>query len=263
MVRLRRLIVDNCPRNEVVNLSNSLGLHPSLTELRFENSSLDTPADMDALVDAAIDHGVTCLSFRNCKLGPPLAAHLVHLMRDAPRLSALGFFGDQLFNATSTPALTAALRASTLSVLFLESVLGQWCVDNGLWTAVVNALVGHPTIQQLSLSHNNRVEDRAAFGACLARLISANTPTLNTLSLAWCAIPDDGLRSILAAVANNTYLQALFLHYNRVLSADFAEAVVLPAVRANSALRTLTLTPNIGSGFLGLFEAQELVAARR
>ena len=95
--------------------------------------------------------------------------------------------------------------------------------------------------------------------------------SLHTLSLAHCHAEDDDLRPVFAALASNTTLRTLFLEYNH-LSEPFARDVVLPSLRANSALRRLALFDTYVDHHHAdqdyerlseLLEAEALVAARR
>ena len=105
-------------------------------------------------------------------------------------------------------------------------------------------------------------------GACLARLVGANSPSLHTLSLACCTAGDDVLRPVFAALAGNITLRTLFLQGNS-LSMPYVRDVVLPSLRANSALRRMVLFDadyadmEQRESVPGLLEAEILVAARR
>lgn len=150
-MHVQRLIVKDCTAEEAVQLAHPLRLHPSLQELGIKDTPLDTPAVLGALVDAAIGHGLTGFFCSECELGPLAATHLARLLRDAPRLSALLLHIDSLCEAASAPVLASALRVSSLSVLSLESVR-LW--HNGMGSTMIDALVGHRTLQQILLSYN-------------------------------------------------------------------------------------------------------------
>ena len=70
-------------------------------------------------------------------------------------------------------------------------------------------------------------------GACWARLVAANSPSLHTLSLedniANEVEADRFLGHVFAALASNTFLRKLYMHDNEI-SARFARDVVLPCV---------------------------------
>ena len=252
---------------DAMSLARDLRLHPFLQELGIYDVALRTPAVLGALVDAVIACGLTAVHFTSCFLGPQSATHLARLLRDAPRLLTLFIEGDDLFDAASSPIFAAALRTSSLTDLHL-SFVELWQHD-GVGHVLVDALVGHPTLQEISLNLN-MIQFRDPLntvGACLARLVAANSPSLHTLSLAHCEAGDAALRPIFAALPSNTNLRTLLLNGNK-LSATFAHNVVLPSARANTALRklemvymgSLYLTGLNEDGLCALLEAQAHVA---
>ena len=242
VVRPARLIVDDFSADDVVLLARDIGLHPSLEELFIHNTPLETSAVLGAIVDATVAScGLTSLCFSVCNLGPQSATYVARML---PYLSSLLIERDYIFDAGSTLAeeeeedWVSALCASSLTALRLDDV-GLWNHE-GVGDVVVDALVGHPTLQEISLA-NNRIlfdDSQNTVGACWARLITANSPSLRKLSLALCEAGDDVLRPVIAVLASNTTLRALYLHHN-ALSAPFARDVVLPSVRANTSLRVL------------------------
>ena len=261
VVRIRRLIVDECSDEEATQIAADIRLHPSLQELCIWDSPIDTPAALDALVDVVIACGLSGLNFFNSGLGPQLATHLTRLLRGAPRLSTLLITSDDVLDETSTPILAAALRASLLTALELYAA-GLWeNEDEG--NMVVDGLVGHPTLEGISLASNRILFDdpHNTVGACLARLVAANIPSLHTLSLESCEAGDNTLHPVFAALISNTSLRTLCLQYND-LSAPFAREVVLPSIRANSELRKLIVT-KYKEDIRELVEAEALVAARQ
>ena len=260
VVHLRRLVVKECPTNQVALLARDLRLHPTLRELGVSDSPLDTPSVV-AIVDAVIASDLAGLFFTNCSLGPQAVTHLARLLRDATRLFIQIDIG--LCDADSSPLLASSLRSSSLSVLCLEGI--DLLRDPGVRNVVIAALVGHPTLREISLAYNGFTHGPAAAGACLSRLVTANLPRLHTLSLANCRASDAGTRPIFAALLSNTNLRTCFLQGN-LLSAPFARDVVLPSVRANTSLRRLQLaggTRGEGEPIPELTEAEALVAARR
>ena len=73
VVHLRRLIVTDCSRQMVSVLERDIRQHPSLQELGLSSNArldapaaLNTPAALDALVDAVIACGLTGLRFSRC-----------------------------------------------------------------------------------------------------------------------------------------------------------------------------------------------------
>ena len=132
--------------------------------------------------------------------------------------------------------------------------------------AVMRALTGHPSLQVLELVGNDDLPDPGAAGAALGALVAADTGALVKLDVRYTDLGDAGMRPLLDALALNTHLRELDCS-NTGMSEAFARHVFLPAVRANTSLRTLTAsepweimgdeTPP------AVLEAEALVAARR
>lgn len=261
VVHIRRLVVEGFSVDEVTRLARAIHLHPSLQELSIDETPLDTPVALGALVDAVISHGMTGLSLALCRLGPHSGTHLARLLRDAPRLSTLLIDWEDMFNAVSGPIFAGALRSSSLKILRLDSV-HLW-EHEGVGTVLVDALVGHPTVQEISLAHNMIGFDdpQNTVGACLARLVAANTPSLHTLSLASSDVGDDALQPVFVALEINSSLRMLFVLGNE-LSEPYVRDVVLPSLRANSALRKIKLVLP-GNNEPAFLEAVALVPARQ
>ncbi len=133
--------------------------------------------------------------------------------------------------------------------------------------AVLDALAGHPSLRYLMLhdrDQDNRGAHTAASFAALGALLSCNS-SLEVLDLSYSRLGDTHLRPLFEALPQNTRLRTLSIPGND-LSAAFARDVMLPAVRANTSLRTL----NALSGLEGeeesvryfLSEAQAVVWRR-
>ena len=276
VVRLRRLFVDEGgPRPadyqpaEGTQLAHDIRLHPSLQELGMERFSLHNAADLGAIVDAAIACGLTGFSFVDCVFGPNAqsATQFIRLLRDAPHLLTL-LIEDLsnggsacLFDAIHGPTLAAALRASSLTVLRLVDVGVSDFWWDGVGKVLIEALVGHQTLQELSLEENTlqHYNRQKGVGACLGQLVTANSPSLHTLSLTYNDADEYLMKPNFAGLASNTFLHTLLLD-NNDFSQHFAHQVVLRSVRANSALRKIVL---VGSEDVPkLREAEALVAAR-
>jgi Ran GTPase-activating protein (RanGAP) involved in mRNA processing and transport len=172
--------------------------------------------------------------------------------------------GDALVPDEPAAALLGdAFRANTS--LTALSLTGNCLWDNPAAGAVLcAALTGHPRLHTIDLSgnhvHGNAVE-RAALGA----LVAANAPALQQLNVSNCLLRDAGLGPLVEALRHNTHLRVLNCDENG-MSEAFARRRLLPAVRANTGLRTLTaasswLTPEL-YGEHACEEAAALVAAR-
>jgi hypothetical protein len=68
--------------------------------------------------------------------------------------------------------------------------------------------------------------------------VAANSPALHTLFIRTSGLGDAGLRGLVEALPRNTHLRELTLWGNGT-SAAFARDVLLPALRANTSLRSL------------------------
>jgi hypothetical protein len=95
-------------------------------------------------------------------------------------------------------------------------------------------------------------------GALLGGLVAANAPALTELSVAWCALNDDGLRALFEALPRNTHLRTLACFGNDVSEA-FARNMLLAAVPANTSLRSLDV---FFANSASAREAEALVAQR-
>lgn len=165
------------------------------------------------------------------------------------------------------PVLTrfcAALVAPTCALMRLR------LYEVGLWRApratlfFLQTLVGHPRLSQLSVwdQHQTDGEEpvsdewRAAIGGRFGALVAANAPALKSLEVNL-RLEDAELGPLFAALPGNTYLRRLDVGGND-LSDDFLRETVLPALRSNSSLRSVSLdrieSPDI---------AAELEAVRR
>ena len=211
-----------------------------LHELELDSALMPGHAAWNALANAAISVHLTQLTVSNSPLGPWCVPGLVRLLREGSISSLeLGgtFFGNGPFiDAETEPSLSAALLAnSTLTGLTLLHV-DVW---NPPRNCIVDALVRHPTLVNLKL-HFQLGDDaqlRLLAGASLGRLVAVNSTALAWLSVSGCALGDDGLRPLFAALPTNTHLISLSASRNGI-SAAFAP-VVLASVRANRSLRYL------------------------
>lgn len=253
-LKILRLWVLNWNRDETaaLTLADALPAHAGLEELVLDRAPLQTPAVFDAIVQAVLVSSLTRLLLKDCALPPASLAGLTRLLRHG-RLAALDVrctgpeHGVLFLEEGGVPGLCGALRSSTtLTDLGLNSA-SLWR-SPAVGVALVDALVGHPTVRRLSLS-GNRVAfgARVAAGAALGRLVAANAPSLAFLNVAGCGLGDDGLRSLVHAVSANTVLRELDCRGNHgagdhdvgggasTASSTFASEV-LRSLRANTAL---------------------------
>jgi hypothetical protein len=252
----------------VANVVPFLATHASLTRLALRRAPLNVVAALDAVVDAALARGMTFLSLCEGSLHPASLSSLARLLRGNTTLTTLVIRGEDapmirfFGNEALTQLFADALRSNTtLTSLTLHHV--------GLWTsfpsarALLGALTGHVSLTALHLTSNLSQEndDTTADGELIAALLSANPPpALTHLDVSDCGFEDGSMQPLLMAAARSTRLRSLYAGGNEVRDDAFMRDEMLPAVRANSSLRTLQLgeamTPHAR-------EAEALVAARR
>ncbi len=265
-LRLRSLSVafqEDADEASVVALAADLAAHASLICVKLYNAPLVTRAALEAVVDAALARQMTSLRFPMCHFAPAtVAPTLARALGGGGALTELFISHDELplLDAPSAALLAGGLRAnSTLTSLSL--------VDVALWrdphaaAALLAALTGHASLRSLGLGVNRvgAAHEAAAAGAALGALVAANAPALTVLALSHNDLGDAGLRPLFEALPANTHLRELNVSYND-MSAAFARGVLLPAVRANTSLRTLHVHAAFGNE--ALIEAYQLVAAR-
>jgi hypothetical protein len=130
---------------------------------------------------------------------------------------------------------------------------------------IMRAVTGHPHLKILGLAQNNSPDPFAA-GAALAALVAANAPALENVDVASSALGNAGLGPLFDALRGNTHLRVLECS-NTSMSEAFARYVLLPAVRANTSLRTrLVASKRWGNQLNGqappeVLQAEALVAA--
>jgi hypothetical protein len=229
----------------VVAFAADAAVHASLIGLALNHARLDAATSLDAVVNAALARQLHSVRLFACGYRGSVAPALARLLSSG----ALDTLECTYLNlhAADPDVLAAALRAnSTLTSLTL--------IEAGVWQnitagiALLAALTGHTSLRALSL-HTNSVEpaDTVAAGAALGALVAADAPALTDLDVAWSGLGDDGLRALFEALPHNTHLRTLAC-YGSDLTAAFARDVLLPAVRANTSLRCLTVSEEVDSG---------------
>jgi hypothetical protein len=248
-VRVRNLQVSGLRRASnatLLALAADAAAYASLKKLAIVDAALDAPAVLDAVVDASLARGLSGLSLVRCRLSPASAPALARLLGGGT-LKELVVRGDGfqlLLDADAAQVLGAALGSnSTLTAVTLINV-GLWR-DVAASAAVLVALTAHPSLRTLVLDVNAvDAAYQAAVGAALGALVAADAPALHVLSVSYCGMSDAALGPLVDALLRNTHLRALRMSGNR-LSEAFAAARLLPAVRANAALRELVLRGGI------------------
>ena len=231
-----------------------------VSKLAFENVQLNAPGVLDAFVDAALARRVTFVELLLCVLHPVQAPDaLVRLVRGGS-LSALTVTSDELeLDVHGASALGSAVcESGTLCSLTL---CGARLFPNAMAAAaLINCLVAHPSLRELDLDSPWMEDDdeRRCMGAALFSLVASNSPSLESFSFEHSRWGDAPPVSLCEALRRNTHLRYLFLDDNDLREA-FVRDSLLPAVRANTSLRVLTL----GLDYNAAREAEALVAARR
>lgn len=201
--------------------------------LEFDNARSEPAVTAPMLASFAECAAVERLATFKCTgdFGPT-ALPSIAVMLASPALSTLEIInGNQpsLFSGAHMPAVLSAFSASSLQTLEL-------CVDLFSATtyahgaAVIDSLVGHPTLQTLGLQDNKVAPAaRLAVGAALGRVVATCT-ALRELVLIGCELGDIGPEPLFRALPASR-LEALFSRDNG-FSNDFARAVISPAVLA-------------------------------
>ena len=222
-------------------------------------------AALEAVVDVAFATQVKeltlfwSLSPRNSGVNAASAPALARLLSNSTCLTHLEVCNRvtvPLADVPAAQALSAPLRTNrTLRRLELDAV-GLWD-DMPVAEALLGALVGHPSLEELLLAcEENFDDDVATAGAMFAALIAANAPALRTLSIKHITLGDAGLRPLVDALPRNAHLTMLTLK-DCDMSDDFARGPLLAAVRANASLRELVSDHDAAAA------AKQLVAACR
>jgi len=297
LVHIFKLLVDSFENNEqaVRDLAAALPSHSGkIRELIVHNAPLRNGAVFDALVHGIAEARVSNLTFFGCHLATPSLPGLTRLL-EAGCLERLVINNrhEALFERDfRLTAFCNALRSSTLQALNLRSV--RLWQDPAAADELMAALVGHPTLRELSL-HDSvggvrgaqtyawapsddeliaAVRQRLLNKLCgngtgmspggqLASLITHNS-ALQKLDLSGNNLGEDGLGLIIYVLPRSSTLKEFVYHVSyedEFISREFARSVILPAVCLNISLRRLDFGP-YGETLPELAEAQAIVAAR-
>jgi hypothetical protein len=249
-LRLRGLRVDLSQARErgaeaeaevAIGLAAGVAAHASLRELTLDEAPLGTPAALDALITAALGARLTSVKLWRCGLSPASAPALARLLSGGAALRLLNVHGGArtLLDAPAATLLAAALRAnSTLTALWLPDI-GLWR-DLGAATVLLGALTRHASVRTLDLSvnavgggagHASAAQAGAALAALLLPRGDDDGAALAELDVSGCALRDEGLRPLAAALARGAgggHLRALTCEENGVTGA-FAYGALAPA----------------------------------
>jgi hypothetical protein len=242
-----------------------VALQPALSAVEITRAHSLRPAALDSLVNAVLARRLPKLSFRSCEL--PVAAPSIARLLLSKSLTKLEFCstskkinddGVPLFYARHGPLVAGALRASTTLTTLVFKEAGLCSDKRGTRAAIVvlGALVGHPSLRTLVLSDEIVLKPEAV-GSALATLVAADMPALQNLSIDGNSLGDGPLARLVYALRGNRHLRRLDISQNG-LSEDFMLERLLPALRANTGMRTFWC----GTSFAAAKEAEELVSSR-
>jgi hypothetical protein len=225
---------------EVIALAADMAGHTSLTGCSIHDAQLDTPAAVDALMGAVLTLRMTSLELHECFLSPAAAPALARVLAGGWVTKLHVVSSEQMLDAPAATLLSNALRLnSTLTDLALVD-LDMWR-EPAAGTALLGALIGHPSLRQLTLWRNRVApEHQAAAGRSLGTLVAVNSAALQSLRIGHCDLGDAGLGPLVDALASNTHLRTLECAVNDITVA-FARTKLMPMLITNSSLRQLRL----------------------
>jgi hypothetical protein len=253
-------------QQQQTDFAAALALRTGMKELYLENGNLAGGAELEDLSRATIAAGVERVFFLICRLTPMALPALTLLLRPSVlRYFAIYNRGLPLFTGPDLPAFCNALRSSSIpDEIFLHNC-DLWAnpADAGMVLAALAARIELEPHIELNLPDNNvgeTQEEQFAAGTQLAQIITA--AGLVALNISGCNLGEAGLGPIFQALPRASRLWGLQFDSD-TLSSEFARDVVLPAVRANNSLRSLTFCNEDEDDLLPeLIEAQNIVKAR-
>jgi hypothetical protein len=266
LLRVRKLSVDNVDDEAgVLALAADMATHTCLTEVRLHDAPLRTLGVLDAVVDAALALRLSSLTLFCCNVTPASAPSLARLIGGGA-LTELCVFNDfqQLLDQPAAALIADALRANSTLTSFKLQACEFWRDAAGA-ALLLGSLTEHRSLRTLDLRMNSiwdGEQHAPALGAALGALVAADSHALQELDLSNFAHYEAGLVALgqlVDALPLNTHLRTVNLSHNTWNTA-FVRDRLLPAVRANTSLRCLTLPQGNLNAFLR--EAQALVAAR-
>jgi hypothetical protein len=246
--------------DDVVTLAADVAAHIWLTGLHLYHANLNGPAALDAVVDAVLARRLSAVELNWCLLSPASVPALVRLLGgNALAELKIDNYNQLLLDEPAAALLSEALVANTSLTALHLTLVGLWRRP-GAAVALVTALVGHPRLHTIDLSDNHMhgIEETSA---SLGALVAANAPALQQLDVSGSRLGDAGMGPLVDALRQNTHLRVLNCAVNE-MSEAFARDRLVPAVRANKGLRTLTVECAGERACEGAREAAALVAAR-
>ena len=231
--------------DEVLQLYTDIEAHTSLAALHLRGRNF-SPAEMDALVDLALQRGLKYIEFNKCSIPDDPEPDLARLL-GSRALRTLKCYEMHLTADWEAPSglLAQAIRDTT-TLTTLELVQTSLFEDVQAGIELLNALEGHVSLRVLRISEIVEDNDfiflddtgQAALSAAFAALIAANAPALVELEVACGRLTeDDDWQPFFEALPLNTHLRSLNFYAEVCVSVVFARDVLLPALRANTSLR--------------------------
>jgi hypothetical protein len=264
-LRVRKLLVNGSFSGELLPaLMVDMAAHVSLQldGLAMCGVFFNSPAMLDAVVDAAIARRLSTVELTHCYLfdlhaAPALLARLLEGGALTTLVLDLHCVGAHRFieSVDAAAPLAQALRASTsLTSLCVKFPGGN---NTATYSTLLEALTGHARLQKLAMPHRRvfRGSSASGIGAALGALLSANTPALQELDVHDC-LRGEEMRPLLNALRHNTHLRTLDCSDNGLSEAKMHRHL-LDAVRANTSLRKL-----VAGSAPSEQAAEALVAAR-
>ena len=210
-LRIRELTVQfdgNLLADDVLALAAAVERHESLRRLAVVY--LRFARGLNALVDAAAERRVSSLSMLDCLTDADSVPALARLLQrgSLTKLQVIPHGSGFPHANEELPALCAALRAChTLTQLELPFSPPAGANRRAL-VELLDAVAALSALTELNLNWS-RFLDFADAGHALGALLSANLPTLRTLSVTGCNLGDEGLALLLDGLAANTHLRKL------------------------------------------------------
>jgi hypothetical protein len=246
-LRMRTLKIEyEGPRDdEFDTLAADMAGHASLSGFEMYNIELSDD-ELGAVVDAVLHSRVQSCTLWDCGIDEQSAPAMARLAGSATlrELSLdLAHIAHELDAAGAALLGNALCANSTLTSLILK------CIDAGRPAAavLVTALTGHVSVRKLGLLHvqSDANADQTIAGAALGALVAADAPALVELNMDDNMLHDDGWGPLVDALPRNTHLYSLDMRGVTAapdvpaISEAFSRDRLLPAVRANTSLRTL------------------------
>jgi hypothetical protein len=258
-LRVRKLELDTVTETEasVLSLAVDVVAHPSLVDLNLFGAPLGTPAALDAIAAAALANRFSVLTLGDCRLSPASAPALARLLSGAG-LRSLSIINALLLDVAAAAVLGDALRANRTLHTFMLLSAALWR-DPAAAVTVIRAITAHRSLEHVSFFKNRIGDAQDAAGAALGTLVAADAP-LTFLDVRDCGLQEAALGPLFDALPRNTHLVTLLLG-DITASVAFLRERLLPAVRANTALRRLVITLT-GEAVFTVREAQMIVNSR-